>query len=88
MADVNMETIVDSLSNLTVSNNTIILDNSGNGMMQFWGITTSLLTTATISGNVVGTANPSVTNNASGSGLTMFNNMNSDGTPIAGLNNQ
>jgi hypothetical protein len=77
-------------TNLTINNNTITFDNSGGGMSQFWGITTPLLTTATISDNTIGVGPPGTQtiNDASGSGLTMFNNRTPDGTLIPTLNNQ
>ena len=73
-------------TNLVISNNTITFDGSGAGMVQFWGIAASLINTATISNNTVGTFNPGVINVVSGSALTMFGNQTPDGTPISSLN--
>ena len=78
-------------TNFTMKNNTISFDTSGGGSIQFWGVTAYFLSTATISDNTIEEV-PSgvygVYNNASGSGLTMFNNRNPDGTLIPALNNQ
>ena len=70
-------------TNLTINHNTITFDNSGGGLQQFWGITASLLTNATISNNIVG---PSI-NQVSGTGVTLFNNRHPDGTLVPGLGN-
>jgi hypothetical protein len=77
-----------AVTNLTITNNTITFDTSGQGMLQFYGILTPSLNTATISNNTIGLTPFGVYNAASGSPLTMFNNRWSNGTLIPGLNNQ
>jgi parallel beta helix pectate lyase-like protein len=74
-------------TNLTVSNNTITFDNSGGGLLQFWGIAAYSLTNATVSNNTIGTANCSVGNAATGTGVTLSNNRHPDGTHVPGLGN-
>ena len=73
-------------TNLTINNNTITFDSSGQGLAQFRGALLYLLNTTTISNNTIGVA--ADVNTASGSGLIMFNNRNPDGTLIPGLNNR
>ena len=68
-------------TNLTINNNTITFDNSGGGLSQFWGITASQVTNATISNNIVG---PSI-NQVSGTDITLLNNRHPDGTSVPGL---
>jgi len=75
-------------NNLTINSNTISFDASGAGLPSFWGLQVSLLNTATISNNIVGIANWPVSNNATGIGLTMFNNRTPAGALIPELNNQ
>ena len=79
-----------TLSNLTIKNNTITFDTSGGGLIQFRGVMTYLLNTATISDNTIGVVNTGygVANDAAGFGLTMFNNRHPDGTLTPNLNNQ
>jgi hypothetical protein len=78
-----------AITNLTINNNTITFDTSGRGMLQFYGILASLLNTATISNNTIGTSSiATVYNAASGTALTMFNNRTPNGTLIPALNNQ
>jgi hypothetical protein len=77
-----------AITNLTINNNTITFDTSGQGMLQFYGILASSLNTATISNNTIGLAPVGVYNAASGAALTMFNNRTPNGTLIPGLNNQ
>jgi hypothetical protein len=72
-------------TNLTVSNNAITFDTSGGGMLNFVGMRMSLLDNATISNNTIGTANCPVSNGATGTGVTLFNNRRPDGTPVPGL---
>jgi hypothetical protein len=72
-------------TNLTIGDNTITFDDTGGGFRQFWGIAASLLNNATISNNIIGTANCPVYNAATGTGVTLFNNRHSDGTPVPGL---
>jgi hypothetical protein len=76
-----------AITNLTINNNTITFDTSGQGMQQFYGVLASFLNTATISNNTIGLAPLGVYNAASGSALTMFNNRWSNGTLIPELNN-
>ena len=70
------------LTNLTITNNTILSDTSGQGMLQFWGVTASLLKGAIITDNVV---DPAFYNGATGTGVTLFNNRQPSGAPVQGL---
>jgi hypothetical protein len=74
-------------TNLTVSNNTITFDTSGGGMLNFRGIAMSLLNNATVSNNIIGTANWPVSNAATGTNVTLSNNRHPDGTLVPGLGN-
>jgi hypothetical protein len=78
------------ITNLTIDSNTVTFDTSGTGPLQFWGIMAPLSNNATISNNTVGvvTVGLGVGSGATGTGLVMFNNRNSDGTLIPTLNNQ
>jgi hypothetical protein len=76
-------------TNVTIDRNTITFDGSGGGGNQsfFQGTYLYLLNTATISNNVIDTSSNFVyTNNASGTGLTMFNNRTPNGALIPSLN--
>jgi hypothetical protein len=68
-------------SNVSISNNTISFDTSGQGLLSFWGIATSLLNTATISDNTIGVVYP-LANNAVGFNVILTNNRMSDGSVI------
>jgi hypothetical protein len=70
------------ITNLTVTNNTLSADTSGNGMMQFLGIIADSTTTATITNNVV---DPLFYNRVTGTGLTISGNVQPDGAPVKGL---
>jgi hypothetical protein len=72
-------------TNLTINNNTISFDTSGGGLSSFWGVAASLLTTATVSNNTIGTAYYPVNNAATGTGVTLSNNLQANGSPAPGL---
>jgi len=76
------------ITNLTVTNNTINFDTSGQGMLQFWGVTGILINGATISNNTIQIGSLWVINDVSGTGLVMFNNRTPEGALIPALNNQ
>jgi hypothetical protein len=77
-------------TNLTIDHNTITFDSSGSGMWQFWGIMAQSSNTATISNNTVGLAPVGfdLGSNATGTGLTLFNNRTPAGALVPNLNNQ
>jgi hypothetical protein len=81
-------TSLGTVTNITVNNNTITFDPSGQGMQQFWGITGTLINGATISNNIIQIGSLWVINDVSGVGLTMSNNRTPEGTLIPALNNQ
>ena len=68
-------------SNVTITNNTINFDVTGQGTIAFWGIATSLLNGANISNNTIGVVWP-LTNNAIGTGVILSNNLMSDGSHV------
>ncbi len=70
------------ITNLTISNNTILSDTSGQGWLQFWGVIASGLTNATITDNIV---DPAFYNGVTGTGITRFNNRQPNGAPVQGL---
>ena len=70
-------------TNVMIDSNTIKFDKFGQGMAQFWGVSATLLTTATISNNTI----DQTINSVSGIGLSMFNNLDPAGLPIPGLGN-
>jgi hypothetical protein len=70
------------ITNLTISNNTILADTSGQGMLQFWGVTGQGLTSATIINNTVDSA---FYNGVTGIGIILFNNRQPNGVPAQGL---
>jgi len=73
-------------TDLTVSNNTITFDTSGNGSLVFWGMQLQDLNNALIYNNVIGNAPGSIlTNRAIGTGVILSNNRQPDGTPVPGL---
>jgi hypothetical protein len=72
-------------TNLTINNNVISFDGSGGGMAQFWGISASLLNGATITNNTVPAPTLGATNGATGSGVTLSNNLTPGGLPTPGL---
>jgi hypothetical protein len=70
------------IRNLTISNNTILSDSSGQGWLQFWGVTGSGVTNATITDNIV---DPAFYNGVTGTGITLSNNRQPNGAPVKGL---
>jgi hypothetical protein len=70
------------ITNLTISNNSILSDPTGLGWSQYWGVTAQGVTTAVITDNVVDAV---FYNGVTGTGLTFSNNRHPDGTPAAGL---
>ncbi|HEV3392834.1 MAG TPA: hypothetical protein VG103_04920 [Chthoniobacterales bacterium] len=70
------------IRNLTISNNTILSDSSGQGWLQFWGVTSSGVTNATITDNIV---DPAFYNGVTGTGITLSNNRQPNGAPVKGL---
>jgi hypothetical protein len=70
------------ITNFTVTNNTITSGVSGQGTLQFWGITAGWLNTATITGNVI---DPAFYNKVTGTGLNVSNNIQPNGLPAPGL---
>jgi hypothetical protein len=69
-------------TNLTVTNNTISFDPTGKEVPTFCGIGVGLLNNATISDNRIGFVSVYSYNYASGVGMTLFNNLMSDGSPV------
>ncbi len=72
-------------TNLTVTNNVILFDPTGKGMSQFWGISASLLNNATITNNTVPLATGGAWNSATGTGITLSNNLQPNGQAVPGL---
>jgi hypothetical protein len=70
------------ITNLTISNNSLLSDPSGQGMLQFWGVTASSLSNATITDNTV---DPAFYNKVTGTGITLSNNRQPNGAPVPGL---
>jgi hypothetical protein len=69
-------------TNVTISNNTILSDPSGQGQVQFWGVMANPLINATIINNIV---DPAFYNQVGGTGITLSNNRQPSGAPAQGL---
>jgi hypothetical protein len=77
-------------SNLTIAENTIVLEQTGGGYAQYWGIMLFYMNNAAVYNNTVGTITGYgvLGNGATGSGIVMTNNRTQTGTLIPELNNQ
>jgi hypothetical protein len=70
-------------TNLTIGNNTISFDPGGAGVLSFCGIRALALNATVISDNTIGIVPATLVNYVSSTGVTLSNNLMSDGSPVA-----
>ena len=79
---------VAAVRNITVTNNTITFDTSGQGTLGFWGIHISPVNNARVYNNTIGpidTATYGFHNAVIGASVILSNNSQPNGSPISGL---